>query len=103
MTDMMAKAERGDSEPELRAALEKDRQRAQQLRRNTRATFRAMEGWQRVGSEEDWLKVCADSQEQYESGQFLLERLGAARHLDPKLMATLGCLRQTLIAEWGIT
>ncbi len=113
MKDMMAKAERGDIEPtlrdtddsdaQLRAALEKDRQRAQQLRRNTRATYRALEGWQSVGSEEDWLKVCADSQEQYESGQFLLERLGAARHLDPKLMATLGCLRQTLIAEWGIT
>ncbi len=105
MTDMMAKAERGDIEPtlrdaddsdaELRAALEKDRQRAQQLRRNARATYRAMEGWQGVGSEEDWLKVCADSQEQYESGRFFLERLGAERHLDPKLMATLGSLRQT--------
>jgi hypothetical protein len=33
----------------------------------------------------------------------LLERLGAQRHLDPKLMATLGSLRQTIIAEWGIT
>jgi hypothetical protein len=113
MTDMMAEAERGDIEPtlrdvddsdaELRAALEKDRQRAQQLRRNTRATFRAMEGWQRVGSEEDWRKVCADSQEQYESGQFLLERLGAARYLEPRLMATILALRQRLIAESGIT
>src|SRR5713101_9461080 len=113
MTDMMAKAERGDIEPtlrdaddsdaELRAALEKDRQRAQQLRRNARATYRAMEGWQGVGSEEDWLKVCADSREQYESGRFFLERLGAERHLDPTLMATLGSLRQQLIAEWGIT
>src|SRR5216683_8029567 len=113
MTDMMAKAERGDIEPtlrdaddsdaELRAALEKERQRAQQLRRNTRATYRAMEGWQSVGNEEDWLKVCADSQEQYESGQFLLDRLGAARYLDPKLMATLLSLRQRLITESGIS
>src|SRR5713226_877645 len=113
MKDMMAKAERGDIEPtlrdaddsdtELRAALEKDRQRAQQVRRNARATYRAMEGWQGVRSEEDWLQVCADSQDQYKSGRFFLERLGAERYLDPKLMATLGSLRQTLIAEWGIT
>src|SRR5438132_10982061 len=72
MKDMTAEAERGDIEPtlrdvddsdaELRAALEKDRQRAQQVRRNARATYRVMEGWQRVGSGEDWPKVCADSQ-----------------------------------------
>jgi len=113
MTDMRDKTERGDIEPTLRdaddngrplrAALEKDRQQARQLRWNTRATYRAMEGWQHVGSEEDWLKVCADSREQYESGQFLLERLGAERYLDPKLMATLLSLRQRVIAEWGIT
>src|SRR5712692_144812 len=113
MTDMTAEAERGDIEPtlrdvddsdaQLRAALEKDRQRAKQVRWNTRATFRAMEGWQRVRSEEDWLKVCADSEEQYESGQFFLERLGAERYLDPKLMATLLSLHQRLIAESGIT
>jgi len=86
MTDMCDETKRDDGEPalrdaddsdaKLRAALEKDRQQARQLRRNSRATYRAMEGWQRVGSEEDWLKVCADSREQYESGRFLLERLG---------------------------
>jgi hypothetical protein len=113
MKDITAEAERGDIEPtlrdvddsdaQLRAALEKDGQRAQQVRRNARATYRAMEGWQGVRSEEDWLEVCADSQEQYESGGFLLERLGAERHLDPKLMATLLSLRQRVIAEWGIT
>jgi hypothetical protein len=113
MTDMRDETERGDIEPtlrdaddsnaELQAARDRDRQRALQIRRNARATFRAMEGWWRVDSEEDWLKVCADSQEQYESGRFLLERLGAERYLDPKLMATLGSLRQTIIAEWGIT
>src|SRR5713101_8758877 len=100
MTDMTAEAERGDVEPTLRdaddsnaeiqAALDRDQQRAQQVRRNARATYRAMEGWQLVRREEDWLKVCADSREQYESGRFFLERLGAERHLDPKLMATLG-------------
>src|SRR5713101_6928150 len=113
MTNMPDETERGDLEPTLydaddndakfRAALEKDRQRAQHVRRNARATYRAMEGWKGVRSEEDWLEVCADSREQYESGGFFLERVGAERYLDPKLMATLLSLRQRLIAEWGIT
>src|SRR6266849_3376781 len=113
MTNMPDETERGDLEPTLydaddndakfRAALEKDRQRAQHVRRNARATYRAMEGWKGVRSEEDWLRVCEEGREQYESGQFLLERLGAERYLDPKLMATLLSLRQRLIAEWGIT
>src|SRR6266852_2355860 len=113
MTNMPDETERGDLEPTLRdaddsdakfrAALEKDRQQAQHVRRNARATYRAMEGWKGVRGEEDWLEVCADSREQYESGGFFLERLGAERHLDPKLMATLLSLRRRLVAEWGIT
>ena len=43
------------------------------------------------------------SREAYESGGFLLERLGAQRYLDPKLMATLLSLRQRLLDEWAIT
>ncbi len=68
---------------------EKDQQQAEQIRRNTQAVFRAMEGWQRVGSQDEWVKVCRESQTEYESGQFLLDRLGAERYLDPKLIATL--------------
>jgi len=73
MTDMRDEAKRGDIEPtlrdvddsdaKLRTALEKDRQRAQQVRRNARATYRAREGWQRVRSEEGRLKVCGDSRD----------------------------------------
>src|SRR5713226_6497640 len=113
MTNMPDETERGDLEPTLRdaddsdakfrAALEKDRQQAQYVRRNARATYRAMEGWKGVRGEEDWLEVCADSREHYESGGFFLERLGAERYLDPQLMATLLSLRQRLIAECGIT
>src|SRR2546428_9264731 len=95
--------DRDDSEATLRYALEQHQQRAQQLRRNTRALHRAMEGWQRARTEEDWARVCEESREEYESGRFLLERLGAERYLDPKLMATLWSMRQRLIAEWGIT
>jgi len=92
-----------DGEAKLRAALEKDRQRGQQLRRNARASYRAMEGSLRVRSEEDWMRVFEESREEYESGGFLLDRLGAERFLDPKLIATLLSLRQSLIAEWGRT
>ena len=102
MPDVTSDAERGDIEARFRAALEKDRRHAEQLRRDARAAFR-VEGWQRIGSQEEWVKVCEESQEEYQSGQFLLERLGAERHLDPKLMATLLSLRRRLVAEWGIT
>jgi hypothetical protein len=60
-----------------------------------------MEGWQRVASEQDWLRILEESSEAYESGGFLLERLGAERNLDPKLMATILTLRQRLIDELG--
>jgi len=103
MPDVTSDTERGDIEARFRAALEKDRRHAEQLRRDARAAFRALEGWQRIGSQEEWVKVCEESQEEYQSGQFLLERLGAERHLDPKLMATLLTLRRRLVAEWGIT
>jgi hypothetical protein len=103
MADVTGDAERGDIEARFREALEKDRRQAEQLRRNAWAVWRAMEGWQRVRSEEEWVKICEESREEYKSGRFLLEQLGAERHLDPKLMATLLHLRQDLIAEWRLT
>jgi hypothetical protein len=62
-----------------------------------------MAGSRRVQSEEDWEKVLAEAHQEYDSGAFLLERLGAERYLDPKLTATLLKRRQSIIAEWGIT
>jgi hypothetical protein len=76
---------------------------AQRLRWLARATHRAMAGSHRVQSEEDWGKLLAEAHQEYDSGAFLLERLGAERYLDPKLMATLLKRRQSIIAEWGIT
>jgi hypothetical protein len=76
---------------------------AQRVRFLARATHRAMAGSRRVQSEEDWVKIVAEAHRDYESGAFLLERLGAERYLDPKLMATLSELRQRLIAESEIT
>jgi hypothetical protein len=93
----------GALEPIRTEALDTVRPPAQQLRWNARATHRAMQGWQRVQSHEDWERINEESGEQYESGAFLLERLGADRFLDPRLMATILALRQRLIAESGIT
>lgn len=49
------------------------------------------------------MRINQESREEYESGGFLLERLGAQRYLDSKLMATIPALRQRLIAESAIT
>jgi hypothetical protein len=103
MSDMMNDPKSGALEPIRTEALDTARPPAQQLRWNARATHRAMEGWQRVQSQEDWERINEESGEQYESGAFLLERLGAERVLDPRLMATILALRQRLIAESGIT
>jgi hypothetical protein len=103
MSDMMNDPKSGALEPIRTEALDTARPPAQQLRWNARATHRAMEGWQRVRSQQDWEKINAESGDQYESGGFLLERLGADRFLDPKLMATILALRQRLIAESAIT
>ena len=63
-----------------------------------------MEGWGAHGTlEEDWVKTCQRSAEQYDSGRFLIERLGAERFLDPALMATIWGLRQRLVEELGTT
>jgi hypothetical protein len=75
------------------------RQRYEQLRRNAFGVARAMEGWQRVKGKRGWVKICHASREEYRSGRFLLERLGAERHLDPELVATLWHLRQGLLDD----
>jgi hypothetical protein len=50
---------------------------------------------------EAWLAACEDAAQRYQSGRFLLERLGAERVLDPQLMATLWQLRQGLLEAYG--
>jgi hypothetical protein len=62
-----------------------------------------MEGALSIRSEEDWIRVSEESRKQYESGGFLLDRMGAERFLDPNLIATLMWLRQRIIDESGIT
>jgi hypothetical protein len=97
----------GEVEPSLdervRAWREADARRYQQLRRHARGVYRAMEGWAAVPDEEAWHQTWLQARDDYRSGRFLLERLGAERYLDPPLMATLWSLRQELIEDLGAT
>jgi hypothetical protein len=61
----------------------------------------AFQGWRCIGSPEEWQAACDDASKWYQSGRFLIERLGAERFLDPQLMATLWQLRQGLLEEYG--
>ncbi len=90
---------------EIEAALaaaqaERDR-RVMQLRHDARAVYSAMEGWQQIGSRDDWAQSCQQALESYDSGRFLIEQLGAERYLEPKLMAVLLGLRRGLVGSDG--
>jgi hypothetical protein len=76
-------------------------ERHKRLERDARASWRSMEGWEHVTTEEEWQATVVQADDDYESGQFLLDRLGAARYLDPPLMAVLLTLRRRLVEEHG--
>ena len=103
MNDLMSTEER----QALEAAVQdenatRDRQ-FEQRRRDAQAVFRSVEGWPYVRDRDAWLETVESANTDYQSGRFLIERLGAERHLDPELMATLLQLRRALIAETGAT
>jgi hypothetical protein len=93
--------EGADLKAEFQAARQADRWHYTQLRKNARAVMRAMQGWGQIRSPEEWQAACEDAAKRYQSGRFLLERLGAERHLHPTMMATLWQLHQGLIEEYG--
>jgi hypothetical protein len=95
--------EGADLKAEFQAARQADRWHYTQLRKHARAAVKAFEGWGSIRSPEEWQTVCEDASQRYQSGRFLLERLGAERFLDPQLMATLWQLRQGLLEEYGTT
>lgn len=87
-----------------RAAYERGlAERHQKLLTEARASFRAMNGWAMVKSQEEWQETVRKAAEDLDTGGFLLDRLGAERHLDPQLMAVLLVLRRRLIDEHGAT
>jgi hypothetical protein len=75
------------------------RERYEKLRKEARAVYRAVAGWHSVKDPDGWDRTCEEARQDYCSGRFLIERLGAERFLDPTLMATLWRLRQKLVAE----
>jgi hypothetical protein len=93
--------EGADLQAEFQAARQADQQRLKQLRWNARAVMKALQGWGDVRTVEEWQAACEDARKRYQSGRFLIERLGAERFLDPPLMATLWQLRQGLMEEYG--
>ena len=75
--------------------------RHERLARDASASWRAMEGWEHVTTQEEWQTAVVQADDDYDSGQFLLSRLGAERYLDPPLMAVLLTLRRRLVDEHG--
>jgi hypothetical protein len=99
MADITQSGEPVDIKTRLRQQQEKDDRCYQQLRCDAQAIFRALEGWQKIKTDADRLRVCEEGIAEWYSGQFFLERLGAARYLEPKLLAALFHLRRALLAE----
>src|SRR5919108_2469672 len=90
-----------DLKAAFHAARQADQWHYTQLRKHARAAMRAFEGWGSIRSPQEWQTACEDASKRYQSGRFLIERLGAERFLDPQLMATLWQLRQGLLEEYG--
>ena len=78
-------------------------ERQKQLRTDAHASWRAMDGWCRVKDEDAWLEMVDQAEEGLATGRFLIDRLGAERHLDPEMMAALIVLRRRLICEYQVT
>ena len=78
-------------------------ERHKRLMTDARAAYRAVDGWGSVTSQEDWEQTVARARDEYEHGAFLIDRLGAERHIDPALMAVLLGLRRQLVDEHGAT
>ena len=76
-------------------------ERHERLKKEACASYRAMDGWSKVKSQEEWEQIYLEAGEEFDNGAFLLGRLGAERYLDPQLTAVLLRLRRRLIAEHG--
>src|SRR3954453_4266302 len=57
-------------------------ERHERLLKGARATYGAMADWANVESAEHWQQIMTDAAEGLRDGEFLVERLGAERHLD---------------------
>jgi hypothetical protein len=85
----------------LRIWREETKQRAMALRQDACASFGAMAKWNNVASEEQWAETCDHARQAVRSGCFLLDQMGAERHVAPEIAAALLVLRQGLLEELG--
>lgn len=83
---------------ELKVQMELNEQH-RELMRQARGIFASVKGRRGAMTPEYWQQQLESAQVEYESGKFLVERLGADRQLDLPLVATIIRLRQQLIAE----
>lgn len=67
------------------------------LREEAQSLLRTVKGLPGVRNEELWNKMLEKAGADYQSGRFLMERIGARRYLDPELMAVLIQIRQRLL------
>jgi hypothetical protein len=83
----------------LLLATDRELERHRGLFEEAQALRRSMAGWGAIREQAEWMQTCERAEADYESGRFLLDRLGADRHLDPQQVATLLHLRRRIIAE----
>lgn len=69
------------------------------LRRRAQGMFAALKGRTGVRSHEDFDKLLEKTRDDFDSGVFLVERLGASRFLDPDLTCVLIRIRDDLLSE----
>src|SRR5215217_2471880 len=103
MSDEIVERTSDEIEAALSAAQAERDRRVAQLRHDARAVYSALDGWQQIGSQDDWVQACQQALESYDSGRFLIEQLGAERYLEPQLMAVLLGLRRGLVGSDGGT
>ena len=66
-------------------------ERREKLTSDSRAIFRAMDGWARVESIEAWHEMVEEAVDDIESGQFLIDRLGASGTLTQNWLLPSWC------------
>ncbi len=93
--------ERAATDFDYAAFWEERKRKARELVDSGWGYHRAMEGWGKVGSREEWEQTLAVAGSDLHRGRFLIETLGAERYLEPEVVAVLLTLRRSWIEEYG--
>jgi hypothetical protein len=77
------------------------RERGRQVMQAARRTWAAMEGWDRVETQEQWERLRDQSVEDWESGATLITMLGGERYIEPERAALCLTLWQDFLDAYG--